>query len=262
MRVTTPARDRESLPPLFQIWDDSLPKILPAGQSLVLAETVNFNFDTSDVGEFTVNNPPVVSGSLNGASFSFTDQGFVLLGRGDAVNTPETTRYQQLGVAQPPNFMGGTVLGLGAVQAECQDLSTNQVVRGSIVNGTLNCVALGLQSQPGDRVAVRLRGLAFSGGQLPAIIAKDKTTVSCTDMKGMVKDWVIETTFEAGKCSITVNQGSATNPQGGGNDLGGMCDDGKGNTVTGVDCSRNGGKGGCVTSQTKSTEGQGSCTPQ
>ena len=52
LRVTTDARDAQSRPPLFQIWDGFLPMVLSPGESLVLAETVNFNFDTSDVPDF------------------------------------------------------------------------------------------------------------------------------------------------------------------------------------------------------------------
>src|SRR5262249_54148147 len=78
----------------FQIWDGSLPIVLSPGKNLVLAETVNFNFDTSDFG-LGIN--PVVSGSINGRSFSFTDTARILLGHEEAGNTPETTPYGLLG---------------------------------------------------------------------------------------------------------------------------------------------------------------------
>lgn len=79
---------------IFQVWDESLPIILAPGQGLVLAETRLHNFDSSDSG---LNGAPIISGSLNGTSFSFTDTGRVLLGREEAVDTPETTPYQALG---------------------------------------------------------------------------------------------------------------------------------------------------------------------
>lgn len=180
LRVTTDSRDRQSLPPLFQIWDGFLPIVLPPGQSLVLAETVNFNFDTSDVRDFTVDNPPVLSGSANGKPFSFTDRGFVLLGHADAASPDETTAYQQLGELRPPGLIGGTLQGLGAVQAECRDVNSGQVVSGSITEGTLNCVQLGLQPQAGDRVQLRLLGLARSGGPLPPQPVGAATTVVCS----------------------------------------------------------------------------------
>ena len=46
----------------FQLWDSALPITLAPGQNLVLAETVNFNFDTSQSGLHSVT---VVSGSVN-----------------------------------------------------------------------------------------------------------------------------------------------------------------------------------------------------
>ena len=81
---------------VFQLWDDSLPITLAPGQNLVLAETENFNFDTSDFG---LGSNPVVSGSVNGRAFSFTDTARVLLGREDAgeSNINESTPYQVLG---------------------------------------------------------------------------------------------------------------------------------------------------------------------
>ena len=79
---------------VFQIWNEFLPITLAAGQNLVLAETQNFNFDTSDFG---LGIDPVVSGSVNGQTFTFIDTARVLLGHEDATNTPETTPYQELG---------------------------------------------------------------------------------------------------------------------------------------------------------------------
>jgi hypothetical protein len=81
---------------VFQLWDSFLPLTLAPGQNLVLAETANFNFDTSSFG-WAID--PVVSGSVNGRAFAFTDTARVLLGReaGSASNLNETTPYEVLG---------------------------------------------------------------------------------------------------------------------------------------------------------------------
>jgi hypothetical protein len=81
---------------VFQLWDDSLPITLAPGQNLVLAETANFNFDTSDFG---LGSDPVVRGSVNGRAFEFTDTARVLLGIEDAGASGgnETTPHQVLG---------------------------------------------------------------------------------------------------------------------------------------------------------------------
>jgi subtilisin family serine protease len=80
----------------FQLWDSFLPITLAPGQNLVLAETADFNFDTSGFGLAI---DPVVSGSVNGQAFAFTDTARVLLGRedGSARDLNETTPYQVLG---------------------------------------------------------------------------------------------------------------------------------------------------------------------
>ncbi len=81
----------------FQIWDglpNGLPIILGPGANLVLAETANFNFDSSDFG-LGIN--PVVSGSVNGIPFSFTDTARILLGHEEAATSLETTPYGLLG---------------------------------------------------------------------------------------------------------------------------------------------------------------------
>jgi subtilisin family serine protease len=80
----------------LQLWDSFLPITLAPGQNLVLAETENFNFDTSDFGS---GSDPVVSGSVNGRGFSFTDTVRVLLGHKEAGanNVNKTTPYQILG---------------------------------------------------------------------------------------------------------------------------------------------------------------------
>jgi subtilisin family serine protease len=81
---------------VFQLWESFLPITLAPGQNLVLAETANFNFDTSGFGLAI---DPVVSGSVNGQAFAFTDTARVLLGRedGSARDLNETTPYQVLG---------------------------------------------------------------------------------------------------------------------------------------------------------------------
>jgi subtilisin family serine protease len=81
---------------VFQLWDSFLPVTLAPGQNLVLAETANFTFDTSGFGLAI---DPVVSGSVNGQAFAFTDTARVLLGRedGSARDLNKTTPYQILG---------------------------------------------------------------------------------------------------------------------------------------------------------------------
>jgi len=81
---------------VLQLWDSLLPITLAPGQNLVLAETENFNFDMSDFGSGST---PMVSGSVNGRAFSFTDTVRVLLGHAEvgATNVNKTTPYQILG---------------------------------------------------------------------------------------------------------------------------------------------------------------------
>jgi hypothetical protein len=82
-------------PCVVQLWDSVLPITLAPGENLVLAETVNFNFDTSDFGLAI---DPVLRGSVNGRAFTYTDTARVLLGREDhATALNETTPYQELG---------------------------------------------------------------------------------------------------------------------------------------------------------------------
>jgi hypothetical protein len=109
---------------VFQIWDSFLPITLAPGQNLVLAETENFNLDTSDFG---LAMDPVVSGSVNGRAFAFTDTARVLLGREDAAASGlnETTPYQELGridVQGPATAMKSAVV-LGTAKAHDLDLS-------------------------------------------------------------------------------------------------------------------------------------------
>jgi hypothetical protein len=94
LRVTTAGGTDAcpAIPCVLQLWDSVLPITLAPGENLVLAETVNFNFDTSNFGLAI---DPVVRGSANGRAFTFTDKARVLLGREDTAN--ETTAYQELG---------------------------------------------------------------------------------------------------------------------------------------------------------------------
>ena len=93
----------------FQIWDGFLPIVLNPGQNLVLAETVNFNFDSSDFG---LGIDPIVSGSVGGIPFSFTDTARVLLGHEEAGNTAETTPDNLLGTLHVPEPATLALLGL------------------------------------------------------------------------------------------------------------------------------------------------------
>src|SRR5262249_17061645 len=93
---------------VFQLWDSFLPITLTPGQNLVLAETAieQENFDTSDFG---LGSAPVVSGSVNGQAFSFTDTARVLLGRNEAGarGLNETTPYEVLGMIEAENSTVG-----------------------------------------------------------------------------------------------------------------------------------------------------------
>jgi hypothetical protein len=103
----------------FQLWDGGLPVVLAPGQNLVLAETVNYNFDASDAG---LGIDPIVSGSVDGTAFSFTDKARILLGHEDVTNTPETTPYGLLGTipcaAVPePGALAFVGAGMGSLLA-------------------------------------------------------------------------------------------------------------------------------------------------
>jgi hypothetical protein len=95
----------------FEIWNGSLPFTLGPGDSLVLAETANFNFDSSDTG---LGIDPIVSGSINGKPFSFVDTSRTLLGHEEVANTPETTPYHLLGTVAVLVPEPGTLALFGA----------------------------------------------------------------------------------------------------------------------------------------------------
>src|SRR5262249_6133015 len=82
----------------FTIWDNSLPLTLDAGQNLVLAETRNFNFDSSNCG--LRRDPVVIFKILGGPQFTCVDEGRVLLGHEDVGNVHETTSYQVIPCVQ------------------------------------------------------------------------------------------------------------------------------------------------------------------
>ena len=97
----------------------ALPIVLAPGMNLVLAETANYNFDSSDFGLGT---NPIVSGSINGMAFSFEDKARILLGHEEAGDFRETTPYGLLGsvdcVPEPGSlaFLGAGLVGLAALR--------------------------------------------------------------------------------------------------------------------------------------------------
>lgn len=70
-----------------------------AGHNLVLAETANFNFDTSD---FVGSGTPQVFATINGKAYGFTDELGVLFGNNDSVGSLETSPYQLIGSVEIP----------------------------------------------------------------------------------------------------------------------------------------------------------------
>ena len=96
---------------LYQPWGLLAPLILAPGQNLVLAETTNFNFDSSDP---VLAANPMVFGAVNNMAFGFTDVRRVLYGHEDAGNSTETTPYNLIGSVQVVpvpgvrNYRGGS----------------------------------------------------------------------------------------------------------------------------------------------------------
>ena len=109
-------------PVIYQPWGFLAPFVLAPGQNLVLAETANFNFDSSDFPPFSA--VPQVFGSINGQAFGFNDVRRVLYGREDASGPGgrgETTPYALIGsvaVVPIPSavfLLGGALAGMAAV---------------------------------------------------------------------------------------------------------------------------------------------------
>ncbi len=98
----------------YQPWGLLAPFVLAAGQNLVLAETANFNFDTSD---FPGVDKPMVFGAVNGSAFGFTDEHRVLYGHEEAAGPLETTPYSLIGSIQVPVPVPGVALLFGSALA-------------------------------------------------------------------------------------------------------------------------------------------------
>ena len=92
---------------LYQPWGLLAPFVLAPGQNLVLAETANFNFDSSEPVLAAV---PMVFGAINGSAFAFNDVHRVLYGHEDAVDFPETTPYNLIGSVQVVPVPGAALL--------------------------------------------------------------------------------------------------------------------------------------------------------
>lgn len=124
LKVTTPNGP-------FQLWDSYLPFTLNPGQNLVLAETQNYNFDSSDYAYQSGFADPIVSGSVNGVPFSFTDTQRILYGHEDNAGQGyggETTPYGFIGFADcVPEPATGSLASLGLV---AWSLTRRRTVRG------------------------------------------------------------------------------------------------------------------------------------
>lgn len=79
----------------FQPWGLLGPFVLEAGHNLVLAETANYNFDSSDFG--LSGGTPQIFTTINGHAYGFDDVHRVLYGHEDAVDFLETTPYDLIG---------------------------------------------------------------------------------------------------------------------------------------------------------------------
>lgn len=124
----------------FQVWDSplpsyindftaannlptvpSLPFVLDAGKTLVVAETWNFNFESAFHG---LGQDPVINGSINGVPFQIVDSQRVLLGHeaaGGLKDHTMTTPYQYAAtipvgrtnpVPEPSTLLLGTIMAL------------------------------------------------------------------------------------------------------------------------------------------------------
>ncbi len=99
---------------LYQPWGLLAPFVLAPGANLVLAETANFNFDTSDFPGLAV---PMVFGAINGSAFGFNDAHRVLYGHEEAAGPLETTPYSLIGSVQVPVPVPGAALLFGSALA-------------------------------------------------------------------------------------------------------------------------------------------------
>ena len=102
---------------LYQPWGLLAPFVLAPGANLVLAETANFNFDTSDFPGLAV---PMVFGAINGSAFGFNDAHRVLYGHEEAGGLgglAETTPYSLIGSVQVPVPVPGAALLFGSALA-------------------------------------------------------------------------------------------------------------------------------------------------
>jgi hypothetical protein len=113
---------------VFRIWDNQLPVRVEPGKSVVLGETENFNFDSSDFG---LGSDPVVSGTVltlsslaDDKQFTFTDTRRVLLGHNDITNTFETTPFTFLGDVTPPRkLIQGSGLTITSFRCDGADIT-------------------------------------------------------------------------------------------------------------------------------------------
>ena len=100
---------------LYNPWGLLAPFVLAPGANLVLAETANYNFDSSDP---LVPGVPMVFGAINGSAFGFNDVHRVLYGHEDALGSLETTPYSLIGSVQVAAVpVPGAVLLFGSALA-------------------------------------------------------------------------------------------------------------------------------------------------
>lgn len=109
---------------LYNPWGVLAPFVLAPGQNLVLAETSNYNFDSSDYPPFPSN--PQVFASINGHAYGFDDVHRVLFGHEDALNSPETTPYDLIGAVPVPVPVPGALLLFGPALAGVAAIARRQ----------------------------------------------------------------------------------------------------------------------------------------